>query len=150
MSDARPTAVAGGHHLRSSRRPATDAGPRRVRMKAVIILLVGVLSGGLAEAAGPEVNPVGRDMGAMHGRVVDLTDQILPGATVDVEPRGLRLTTDHDGRFTASNLPAGTYELKISYVGFKVDQEEVKVAAGADVAVEAKLQPQAAETVTVT
>jgi TonB-dependent receptor len=119
-------------------------------MRAIILLLVVVLSGGLAEAAGPEQGPVGRESGTVHGRVVDVTEQILPGATVDVEPRGLRLTTDHEGRFTASNLPAGTYDFKISYVGFKVDDEQVKVQAGADVAVEARLQPQAAESVTVT
>src|SRR5262249_44046790 len=92
----------------------------------------------------------GRDSGTLSGQVVDATGQALPGATVDIEPRGLRLATDHEGRFTASGLPAGEYRLKVSYVGFKAEEEAVKVDAGAHVSVEPRLQPQVSESVTVT
>src|SRR5215470_9187180 len=115
-------------------------------MKAFIVLLVGVASGVfVGQVAGAE-----QGAGTLSGRVVDVSDNVLPGATVELEPRGLRLTTDHEGRFTAFNLPAGTYKVKVSYVGFKVDEKEVTVDAGAQATVETKLQPQISESLTVT
>src|SRR5215831_12821816 len=121
-------------------------------MKAVALLVVCVVSGVLVDKA--DADQVGqgqaREPATLSGRVLDISDNVLAGATVEVEPRGLQLTTDRDGRFMALNLPSGDYQLKISYVGFRDDQESVKVDAGAHVSLEAKLQPQLSETVTVT
>src|SRR5262245_58949507 len=94
----------------------------------ISVLLAGFVSSGLVGSARAQEGAAGsgREPGTLGGRVMDATGQVLPGATVDIEPRGLRLTTDLEGRFTASSLPAGDYRLKVSYVGFKDDEEAVR------------------------
>src|SRR5262249_44512104 len=105
-----------------------------------------VLTDGVVDAAAGPAMP--SQPGTLTGRVVDVSENALPGANVEIEPRGLELVTDREGRFVAANLPSGDYTIKVTYVGFKADEEEVKVAPGAHVTVEPKLQPQLAERVT--
>src|SRR5262245_24820276 len=122
-------------------------------MKAVIVLLLGGMCCGFTgRVASADQAPAGsgHESGTLSGHIVDASGDVLPGATVELEPRGLRLTTDREGRFTASNLPPGVYKLRVSYVGFKVDEQDVRVEAGTVVPVEAKLQPQLSESLTVT
>ena len=46
------------------------------------------------------------------------TGEPVAFATVQIMPSGLGTTTDFDGFFTISNINAGTYELKASFIGY--------------------------------
>lgn len=71
----------------------------------------------------------------LRGRVLDGAHHAaLPGATVTVEG-GATITTDRDGSFTIGNVPAGTQQVTIRYVGF---QEATKTLTARD-------NPQATE-----
>ncbi len=65
--------------------------------------------------------------GAIFGRVADETGALLQGAEVRLQPVGVSVASDQQGEFTITNLPAGTYTLSVSYVGFKVSQSTVVV-----------------------
>ena len=108
-----------------------------------------ILSALILGAATPRALVAEEAPGGIAGRVYDVANNVLPGASVDIEPRGIRLVTDREGRFAASNLPAGEYKVEVSYLGFKDDHEDVKVASGVHVSIEPKLSPQLSESVTV-
>src|SRR5262249_590751 len=102
-------------------------------MKPSLVLFTGlwVLSVAPVQAADVTSSPSSsHDSGMLSGRVVDIADNVLPGASIAIEPRGLRLVTDREGRFTTPGLPAGEYKVEISYVGFKDDEEDIKLEAG--------------------
>jgi TonB-dependent receptor len=90
--------------------------------------------------------------GSLTGRVADSSNNALPGAAVQVEPRSITVITDHDGLFTISNLAPGTYKVSISYIGFNPDTREVGVDPGSQSRMDAKLRPavSTSEEVTVT
>src|SRR6185369_7027372 len=89
-------------------------------------------------------------VGSISGRVADSGGNALPGARVEIDPRGVRLVTDREGAFTATGLPAGEYTIDVSYVSFGDDRQTVKVEAGHRVEVQLTLTPHVAEEVTVT
>lgn len=51
-------------------------------------------------------------------------------------------TTDRDGRFRLSDVPVGTYEITVSYIGRSVQRREVTVEAGQTATVDFVLTPQ--------
>ncbi|MBM3810654.1 MAG: hypothetical protein FJW20_03350 [Acidimicrobiia bacterium] len=61
--------------------------------------------------------------GSIVGSVSDATGAIVPGATVNVTNTNTNATrdtrTDAGGRYTISNVQAGTYDLKVSSSGFR-------------------------------
>lgn len=56
--------------------------------------------------------------GAIHGRVVDNEQQVLPGAVVMIESLQTGTVSDVNGFYTLPNLNPGTYKVKVSYVGY--------------------------------
>jgi hypothetical protein len=79
----------------------------------------GVVSGGSGGGRYVPRPPAGLP-GQIVGRVFDQTGAVLPGATVDVEVGPVRQsgTTDADGVFRLSNLPAGTARVTAHLLGF--------------------------------
>lgn len=71
--------------------------------------------------------------GAIRGRVVDASEQTLPGATVYVEQLHTGVASDVNGYYTLSNLKPGTYKVKVSYVGYKPVEMTVTVGEGSTV-----------------
>lgn len=65
-------------------------------------------------------------LGSLRGRVTDASSQILPGATIIVEELNTGVTTDVNG-FYSLELPAGTYTLNVSYVGFESKKVNITV-----------------------
>ena len=64
----------------------------------------------------------------VRGRIVDFeTSQPLPGATVTLMPGALSVQTDEKGYYTIHNVPAGSYLLTISYVGYQKNSLPVTV-----------------------
>jgi TonB-dependent receptor len=62
----------------------------------------------------------------IKGRVSDAkTDETLIGATVHIEKDNFKsnTTVKLDGNYTFKNIPAGTYKLNVSYIGYKTTKE---------------------------
>lgn len=77
--------------------------------------------------------------GAISGTVTDPSGAVLRGAQVSIGNKGITETTNQQGMFFRGDLPAGTYKLSVSYVGFKTFSESVKVVAGRTTTVNAAL-----------
>jgi TonB-dependent receptor len=65
---------------------------------------------------------------SLMGSVIDQSS-ILPGATVTVAETGARVQSDERGQFILKGLQPGTYNLKITYVGYEPLQTTVTVMA---------------------
>ncbi|NLR80397.1 TonB-dependent receptor [Chitinophaga eiseniae] len=58
--------------------------------------------------------------GSIRGRIVDFeTATPLPGATVKLEGTTLGTITDNKGYYRIDNVPANTYTLQVSFVGYQ-------------------------------
>ena len=69
--------------------------------------------------------------GSVTGTVTNVvTGRQLAGASVDVAGAGRFTLTDADGRFMLRDLPSGSNELTISYVGLEMVRETVRVQPG--------------------
>ena len=77
--------------------------------------------------------------GAIRGRVTDSAGGVLQGAIVTLAPNGASTVTDKQGAFNIAGLPAGSYTVQVSYVGFNAFTKTVEVAAGATAQVDATL-----------
>lgn len=66
---------------------------------------------------------------AITGRVADSSGAVLQGARVQLQPRGVTLTTNESGEFTFTNIPPGAYTVTISYVGFESVTQAVSIGA---------------------
>lgn len=69
--------------------------------------------------------------GSITGTITDSrTGEALPGATVFLPDLSLGQSTNLDGQYTISNVPAGTHAVRITYVGYVAQLTEVTVTAG--------------------
>ncbi|MCC5942659.1 MAG: TonB-dependent receptor [Balneolaceae bacterium] len=70
--------------------------------------------------------------GSIQGVVIDAdSKETIIGATILVKELGSGAATDYDGRYIVRNIPEGTYELLISYVGYQsVSVTDVEVFSG--------------------
>ena len=82
-----------------------------------------------------------------NGRIVgkatdDDTNAPLGGVSVKIKVGGkvLGAFTGKDGSYEIRNVPAGTYEITASYIGFKTRTSKVTVTEGADATVDFKMQ----------
>jgi iron complex outermembrane receptor protein len=67
---------------------------------------------------------------SIRGRVLDkVSGETLPGATVQVSGNGKNTGAgaDADGSYKVSNLPAGTYTVQASFIGYKMTTQTVKI-----------------------
>ncbi|TVR67648.1 MAG: SusC/RagA family TonB-linked outer membrane protein, partial [Gemmatimonadales bacterium] len=71
------------------------------------------------------------------------TGQPLAGAQVTVEGTTLGTLTGADGTFSLSNVPAGTQNLEVRFIGFATTRQEVEVVAGEVVEVTFRIEQQA-------
>ena len=106
---------------------------RQLKNLIVVILLLTIAS----------VSPLwSGTTGKIAGTVTDKkTGEPLPGANIVVIETTLGTTTDLDGRYTILEVPPGTYDVQISFVGYqKIKINEVRVfidqTARIDVALE--------------
>jgi hypothetical protein len=84
----------------------------------------------------------------VSGQVSDQTGAVVPNATVKLAGAiGAPLTTtaDDKGAYHFTGVPPGTYTLSVTASGFKeFKAEQVNVAAGADIPLDAPLEPAGA------
>lgn len=63
---------------------------------------------------------------SLYGRITDADDQkLLPGASITLENSVRGTVSNLDGKFVLNNLKAGTYQLKVSFVGYQTVYQEV-------------------------
>ena len=63
----------------------------------------------------------------------------LPFANVGINSLALGTVTDLEGNFRLTNVPAGTYQIEFSYLGYQAQSQEVTVVAGEEIEVNATL-----------
>ena len=70
-----------------------------------------------------------RVTGKLVGKVIDKnTGEPLIGANIIIQGTILGSVADHDGRFIIINIPPGTYNVKVSFIGYEsVLFENVKI-----------------------
>ncbi|TNE71876.1 TonB-dependent receptor [bacterium] len=67
----------------------------------------------------------------LTGKVTDAsTGELLPGANVLITELSRGTATSIDGTYTIENLPAGSYTLSVSYIGYKTKSESITIASG--------------------
>jgi TonB-dependent receptor len=98
----------------------------------LVLVVVGVLAP--QRVWGQERN------GSITGTVTDAGHYVLPGARIELEPKGPTGVSDQQGRFTIQNVPAGDYSITVSYVGLLPYTGKLTVAAGQAMHVDAVLQ----------
>ncbi|MBM2816310.1 MAG: Plug protein [Ignavibacteria bacterium] len=73
----------------------------------------------------------GADAGSINGFVKDKeTGETIIGATVTLKDTKLGSYTNKSGFFTILNIPDGTYQVKISSLGYNKVEEKIKIKAG--------------------
>ena len=68
--------------------------------------------------------------GAIRGRIIDSSKQILPGASIYIEKLHTGVTSDVNGFYTFPNLDPGTYTVKVTYVGYSPVELKITVPEG--------------------
>jgi iron complex outermembrane receptor protein len=89
---------------------------------AILLLTVGWLLPGWAFG----------QTGAVRGTVTDSEGEALTGASVVVEGQDVTRgeAADGQGRFRLEGIPAGTYTLQVSFVGYVPSRQQVTIRAG--------------------
>ncbi len=89
--------------------------------------------------------------GVIEGVVKDPAGAVLQGAKIEMKPQLRPITTNGQGEFTVTDVPAGTYAVTVTYVGFAPYTGTLTVAPGQAARFDAKLQvASAADQVEVT
>lgn len=79
--------------------------------------------------------------GSVTGKVTDLeTGDPLPGANVLIVGTSLGASTGLSGDYNISNVPAGSYTLRVSYVGYKTSESTIQVTSGQTLTEDFKLE----------
>jgi hypothetical protein len=78
--------------------------------------------------------------GTIAGRVADVSDSVLQGARIELQPNSGSTVSDGQGSFSFSGLAPGGYTVSISYVGFAAFTKTVTVSSGQTTRVDARLQ----------
>jgi TonB-dependent receptor len=78
--------------------------------------------------------------GVIEGVVKDPAGAVLPGAKIEMKPQLRPITTNGQGEFTVTDVPAGTYSVTVTYVGFAPYTGSLTVSPGQATHLDAKLQ----------
>ncbi|GAA4312268.1 TonB-dependent receptor [Mucilaginibacter gynuensis] len=77
--------------------------------------------------------------GTITGKVVDENNLPLPAATVVVKGKSISTSTDANGFYKLSNVPAGAQTVVISFIGYKNQENPVNVSGA--VSLNGQLEP---------
>ncbi len=82
--------------------------------------------------------------GTIKGKVTEAeTGEPLAGANLSIVGTPMGAATDIDGEFTISNVPPGTYDIRVSFIGYTDFTAPVRVVVGETAVVNASLEPEA-------
>jgi outer membrane receptor protein involved in Fe transport len=66
--------------------------------------------------------------GKIAGKITDSkTGEVLPGTNISIEGTSIGTAADRDGNFIMTNVPPGTYNLRVSFIGYEPLAESVTV-----------------------
>jgi iron complex outermembrane receptor protein len=82
---------------------------------------------------------------ALTGKVTGANDQPIPGVTVYVLNTNMGASTDADGAFALGSLPAGTYKIQVSAIGYATQERTITVGEGSAEPLAIALQESATE-----
>ncbi len=68
--------------------------------------------------------------GILVGSVTDATGAAVPNAQIKLDPLGITAASDDQGAYRMTDIPAGKYNLTVSYIGFAPQTTAVEVTAG--------------------
>lgn len=88
--------------------------------------------------------------GSVRGQIQAETGEPLPAITIRLDGTRLGAVTTEDGQFTLKHVPAGTYTLTASGVGYEARQENVTVLANETITLRYQLNSRTHELSTVT
>ncbi|MGJ8591321.1 MAG: TonB-dependent receptor [Aquaticitalea sp.] len=71
-----------------------------------------------------------QNTGSVKGTITDISGLPLAGATVHIKSINKGVVTDFDGNFSIENIEEGTYDLTISYIGYRPVTQNVSVTSG--------------------
>jgi outer membrane receptor protein involved in Fe transport len=81
--------------------------------------------------------------GKLTGTIRDENNQPLAGANVFVDGTNIGAASDFEGRYTILNLRAGTYKLKVRFIGYKTYViENVRISADQTKVINVDLEPE--------
>src|ERR1700737_2541015 len=101
-------------------------------------LVAVVLCNALCQAPAQAQTQSGK--GVIAGTAKDEANSSLPSALIEVQPLARKATSDDQGQFRITDVPAGEYTLAVSYVGFAPFSTTVKVEPGQTANVNAVLK----------
>ena len=78
--------------------------------------------------------------GVLKGKIVT-DEELVFGATAGFPELGLGAVSDETGSFEIKNIPAGTYLIKISFLGYSTIQEKVTIEADKEISKTFTLYP---------
>lgn len=82
--------------------------------------------------------------GTIYGVVTDsLTGDVLPGANVYLVGTGKGSATDIEGRYRITNIPPGTYTLRVSYLSYQTKNLSVHLQGAETILLDIALVPEA-------
>lgn len=78
--------------------------------------------------------------GTVSGTITDSRNVPLSDVSIFIQAVNKRTVSDKIGRFVLRNIPSGTYDLSVSSIGFKSQQQPVTVSNGHTTPVQVKLE----------
>ncbi len=110
--------------------------PSATRLAWLMALLV--LATGRAMAQGPT--------GKLEGRISDQAGQPVANARVIIPGTAFKATANQQGYYFVNGIPAGTYDLRASYVGYKPLQiQGIRILSGQTVTQDIQMEQTAVE-----
>lgn len=79
--------------------------------------------------------------GVIKGRLTDELGLAMPGAAVMIEALNKGVSSDVNGEFTLTKVPAGEHELSISYLGYTEEKKTVIVQEGITTTIDISMAP---------
>ena len=98
------------------------------QIEKVLLSLLILLSAGLQVLANVNVNELKH--GTIKGRILDTSNQTLPGATIYIDSLHTGVVSDINGFYTLTNIAPGMYKVKVSYVGYSPVEMTITVPEG--------------------
>lgn len=113
---------------------ASPATPRPSRWPTALVFLLAFATSLFAQSAGT---------GTITGRVSDSgSGRSLQGAVVKVAGTNVFDYTDAEGRYTLTNVPLGTANVEVEYVGLDLFKQAVSVTAGTPITLNAEMKSE--------
>ncbi len=95
----------------------------------------------------PPVVKAAKTTGSIKGSITDAeSGEILIGASVLIVGTSWGASTDAEGNFIVKDVPAGTYQLAFSYLGYESTiARDIKITAGETTTLDYKLKPSSTQ-----